>query len=579
MLPESTQCDGANVLTEFSSTNARYISLLLYSPLSHIPRVPKNSYLCPTSIERTDSRRTNRRRRDRRGRPGPWIRVVSCRSQMGIPGGDSRITRGQMERYKERMQMLLQNVTARGMWAKVEEMSAEDVMASLRDRRLSDQGGEQICRERLFRARLRRLPATITLDVPWDMNLDDLPDQRSSNESLFDQTMREAPDDGAKKPAQVPDTERAMFGVDFEARLMSMISEAVRSEVNRALGERAKPPVEVAGADVFGALSNSGLRNLPTEGGRPGETPRKSQAPVKAPRKWPRASSTPWDIGAMTGLPCGTLQLNDVSSDGEDLADAQERVKWDDAQRNLKQEDTGALDRSYARAEQRWKYVRLLRETGLRFSGTNDEMGAETFLSRLERYRRRGGIPTDDLLFAVEAVLVDEAAVWYESVEHKVKTWQDFERRFRRSFASQATTDELLTELRQRTQGKGEPISTYLNNFRFLCSRFRVPLPYENQLAIAFRGIRPEYRNFMAHRQITSFSELEQAGKEFENVNRMNAYWHEPIVSASQHYPSAAYKPTERSQLAAVQTERPNDKSSPKKKKGEEEDAKIAGDA
>ncbi|CAB0039774.1 unnamed protein product [Trichogramma brassicae] len=71
----------------------------------------------------------------------------------------------------------------------------------------------------------------------------------------------------------------------------------------------------------------------------------------------------------------------------------------------------------------------------------------------------------------------------------------------------------------------------------------------------------------MAHRQITSFSELEQAGKEFENVNRMNAYWHEPIVSASQHYPSAAYKPTERSQLAAVQTERPNDKSSPKKKK------------
>ncbi|CAB0029766.1 unnamed protein product, partial [Trichogramma brassicae] len=32
-------------------------------------------------IEPADSRRTNRRRRDRRGRPGPWIRVASCRSQ------------------------------------------------------------------------------------------------------------------------------------------------------------------------------------------------------------------------------------------------------------------------------------------------------------------------------------------------------------------------------------------------------------------------------------------------------------------------------------------------------------------
>ncbi|CAB0045393.1 unnamed protein product [Trichogramma brassicae] len=139
------------------------------------------------------------------------------------------------------------------------------------------------------------------------------------------------------------------------------------------------------------------------------------------------------------------------------------RVKWDDAQRNLKNRRIPAHWTEATRAQsKRWKYVRLLREK---------------YRSEILGHQR-----------AVEAVLVDEAAVWYESVEHKVKTWQDFERRFRRSFASQATTDELLTELRQRTQGKGEPISTYLNNFRFLCSRFRVPLPYENQLAIAFRG-------------------------------------------------------------------------------------------
>uniref|UniRef100_A0ABD2WCT5 Uncharacterized protein n=1 Tax=Trichogramma kaykai TaxID=54128 RepID=A0ABD2WCT5_9HYME len=292
-----------------------------------------------------------------------------------------------MERYKERIQMLLQNVTARGMWSKVEEMPAEDVMTSLRDKRLSEQGVEQICRKRLFRARLRRLPAAMMLDVPWDVNLDDLPDQRSSNESLLDQTMIETPDDGARNPAQVPGTENAMFGGDFEARLMSMISEAVRREVNWALGERAKPPVEVAGADMLGALTDSGLRNLPIEGGRPNETPRNSQPPIKAPSKWtlsqrpaePRSSSTPWDAGVMMGLPRGTLQHNDGSSDGEDLAGAQEHVKWDDVQQNLKREDSSALGRSYARAERRWKYVRLLRETGLRFSGTTTRWAPRHF--------------------------------------------------------------------------------------------------------------------------------------------------------------------------------------------------------
>ncbi|CAB0029479.1 unnamed protein product [Trichogramma brassicae] len=133
----------------------------------------------------------------------------------------------------------------------------------------------------------------------------------------------------------------------------------------------------------------------------------------------------------------------------------------------------------HVRAEQRWKWARMLRDTGLTFSGAKDKLGAETFLARLERYRTKGAIHQEDMLFAVDALLVGEAQVWYESVEHKLHSWQDFERRFRRSFANQATPEELLTELRRRTQGKGEDINTYLTNFRYLCSRFREPLPYE----------------------------------------------------------------------------------------------------
>ncbi|CAB0042571.1 unnamed protein product [Trichogramma brassicae] len=123
----------------------------------------------------------------------------------------------------------------------------------------------------------------------------------------------------------------------------------------------------------------------------------------------------------------------------------------------------------HVRAEQRWKWARMLRDTGLTFSGAKDKLGAETFLARLERYRTKGAIPQEDMLFAVDALLVGEAQVWYESVEHKLHSWQDFERRFRRSFANQATPEELLTELRRRTQGKGEDINTYLTNFRYLC--------------------------------------------------------------------------------------------------------------
>ncbi|CAB0045000.1 unnamed protein product [Trichogramma brassicae] len=164
---------------------------------------------------------------------------------------------------------------------------------------------------------------------------------------------------------------------------------------------------------------------------------------------------TPWDIGSNDGTARGTLQLKMARADSEDLTDAQERVKWDDAQRKL---------------------------------------------------NRR--IP----------------AHWTEAT---------------RAQSSVGSSCAAVFASRCRTRTAGDRVQRY---------KARIP-------------------KFMAHRQITSFSELEQAGKEFESVNRMNAYWHEPIVRASQHYPSAAYKPVERSQLAAVQTEQPNDKSSPRKEK------------
>ncbi|CAB0036436.1 unnamed protein product [Trichogramma brassicae] len=205
----------------------------------------------------------------------------------------------------------------------------------------------------------------------------------------------------------------------------------------------------------------------------------------------------------------------------------------------------------HVRAEQRWKWARMLRDTGLTFSGAKDKLGAETFLARLERYRTKGAIPqedtTGDMLFAVDALLVGEAQVWYESVEHKLHSWQDFERRFRRSFANQATPEELLTELRRRTQGKGEDINTYLTNFRYLCSRFREPLPYENQRNKFFQRIR-------------------KSRERIRETVPNERLWHEPVTHANQLHPRAAYKPVQARQCAAVEVSSPKAEGSSNKK-------------
>ncbi|CAB0029497.1 unnamed protein product [Trichogramma brassicae] len=332
-------------------------------------------------------------------------------------------TRAQVEQFKQRMEALVRLEAPSMVWAKIRELPIQAVMEKLQQRRLSISGDEETLRVRLFRARCKALPNSNQLDVPWDPETDEEPEQ---DEKSFER------DDTADEK--------------------------------------------------------------PRDGDRP--------------------SAGRW---CTTGADGGCVHpADDRGTHGDDK--------------------------------------------------TRNKLGAETFLARLERYRTKGAIPQEDMLFAVDALLVGEAQVWYESVEHKLHSWQDFERRFRRSFANQATPEELLTELRRRTQGKGEDINTYLTNFRYLCSRFREPLPYENQVAIAFRGIRPEYRNFIAHREISSFKELEKAGKEYEKLCRMNAYWHEPVTHANQLHPRAAYKPVQARQCAAVEVSSPKAEGSSNKK-------------
>ncbi|CAB0043742.1 unnamed protein product [Trichogramma brassicae] len=266
-------------------------------------------------------------------------------------------------------------------------------------------------------------------------------------------------------------------------------------------------------------------------------------------------TSTPWDPKTPLGLLPGRLGVNEEPSDESESDSEREPVNWRGRQTQRswpKTEPAMVTPTDHVRAEQRWKWARMLRDTGLTFSGAKDKLGAETFLARLERYRTKGAIPQEDMLFAVDALLVGEAQILNDDFDEASPI-----RRLQKSFSQR---------LRRRTQGKGEDINTYLTNFRYLCSRFREPLPYENQVAIAFRGIRPEYRNFIAHREISSFKELEKAGKEYEKLCRMNAYWHEPVTHANQLHPRAAYKPVQARQCAAVEVSSPKAEGSSNKK-------------
>ncbi|CAB0037560.1 unnamed protein product [Trichogramma brassicae] len=127
-------------------------------------------------------------------------------------------------------------------------------------------------------------------------------------------------------------------------------------------------------------------------------------------------TSTPWDPKTPLGLLPGRLGVNEEPSDESESDSEREPVNWRGRQTQRswpKTEPAMVTPTDHVRAEQRWKWARMLRDTGLTFSGAKDKLGAETFLARLERYRTKGAIPQEDMLFAVDALLVGEAQVLF----------------------------------------------------------------------------------------------------------------------------------------------------------------------
>ncbi|CAB0029125.1 unnamed protein product [Trichogramma brassicae] len=109
-------------------------------------------------------------------------------------------TRAQVEQFKQRMEALVRLEAPSMVWAKIRELPIQAVMEKLQQRRLSISGDEETLRVRLFRARCKALPNSNQLDVPWDPETDEEPEQ---DEKSFerDDTADEKPRDGDRPSA------------------------------------------------------------------------------------------------------------------------------------------------------------------------------------------------------------------------------------------------------------------------------------------------------------------------------------------------------------------------------------------
>ncbi|XP_051160509.1 uncharacterized protein LOC127281063 [Leptopilina boulardi] len=106
--------------------------------------------------------------------------------------------------------------------------------------------------------------------------------------------------------------------------------------------------------------------------------------------------------------------------------------------------------------------------------------------------------------------------------------------------------DEVIDEMRSRTQAKGEKISSYITSLRLIMGHLRKPLSSREQVKIAYKGLTPTYRKQVDSSGLESLSKLERNLRQFEKVLDLDDRYVPPPPKEKMRFPAAAYKGTKK---------------------------------
>lgn len=157
----------------------------------------------------------------------------------------------------------------------------------------------------------------------------------------------------------------------------------------------------------------------------------------------------------------------------------------------------------------------------LKFSGDNPRCSLEGFLEQVEDRRALRHITYVDLFSSAGELFEGTALLWYRNRRSEFQGWTHLVQELRTSFQDANYDENLLDEIRRRTQAPGERVIHYLTKIQSLFSRLHEPISEGKKLHIISKNILPEYQMHLQTLNYATVRELEVALLRLE-VGRMN---------------------------------------------------------
>lgn len=167
----------------------------------------------------------------------------------------------------------------------------------------------------------------------------------------------------------------------------------------------------------------------------------------------------------------------------------------------------------------------------LKFNGDRRGSSVTAFFERVEEMRIARNVAKEILLDSGIDLFEGRAYEFFRDCRPEVGSWDELVYRFKEEYQPVYYSEKLLDEIKGRTQGQDETISTYLAVMAKYFHRLQCDISEEAKLSIVLRNIAPIYRNQLGAIEITSIGQLRTLCKRIEHRLQFSEYVPSPKKS------------------------------------------------
>lgn len=178
---------------------------------------------------------------------------------------------------------------------------------------------------------------------------------------------------------------------------------------------------------------------------------------------------------------------------------------------------------------------------GVYFSADNN-VSVNAFIERVNEIKDARNATDEDLWRYAIDFFKGDALIWFRANKGYATNWKELVILLKRTFQSSFYQDDLLTEIKARTQGKDESITIYMSILQNMFNRLPSPITEQEKISIILRNIQPYYQRAICRDVFFSVSDIVDVLRIVERTKINCDRFEEPKVQRNNLEPDLAYK-------------------------------------